>query len=878
MGTNYALSKPLATNGLVSLSESLNDYPKLTLVEYGSSLKTRPIGEVLVYGGFTFVLESISIEKSPIIVDNIQDKITYSFVHVVKKLLEFPFLLKNFVDNNKGSSTRKNKDAYLYPIGALIGYARGLKPAGVIESPGFLVEVSKTPGPEETATLKDFIDPKLEPRQLIYKFRGDTLSFVALGIGNSIDAAIVRNYTIGYGSTPSFRDSPLSWNKQNNENKEQDLKTKRYKKLKNESYLIYEGNYNPHIPPPQTADGTKYPRDLSIMFDNSGETKTCKITKYTYNQPEIEIEATFGYAHAAIELVADPNRPNVQSDNVIRLMSANVAESGNAYQEVLGAIKSGKFGYPDDANFSNSIIWRLISVKEKEYIYENVQVNISPLLKNADGTLTPCTLITSGDIAANNTEVLIRELTQGWELRRFAQEDAQNWTEGSIQSWLGLSTLVALGATLQSSSILAKQQYYWMLYYAKINIEKYLYRKIPIWEQVDYGVETYSEYYKDVDNVDWQVEYIPKSNIAEYSGTGEVDTVAVVFPDANWSPELMLVARSRLKMSVGLSGNPDYDPYKRNYYGTNPVSIVSGSEEFEHIKYSVLPSKNTKSKLGDLFNSYTNARTVVSSIASQVDSSGTVYQDKPYTSVPDYGLVDTPLPKVSPSSVLAQSPSTLDTREDQYSSLQTSRVAQDHSFKNHITTTTFVIADGRPPGATIRKPVFEEIQDDSKSNPYPNTVTFITSSNDSLYTDVKSSCSVGGAESLGEALSGAQFQLIMDTLNSSSTSVTLHYLAGDLKPSLNGIIPIPGTNATWVVKGCNQTIQFADNLGFPQPIEVECGLLAYFFIGSKTVQIKDIAGNGKESTSAQVTVAVKGKYGTPKEDIPAGFGRWLDTL
>jgi hypothetical protein len=878
MSTNYSLSKPLASNGLVSLSESLNDYPKLTLVEYGSSIKTKPIGDILNYGGFVFVLESISIDKSPIVVNNIQDKITYSYVHVVKKLLEFPFLLKNFVDNNKGTSTRKNKDAYMYPIGSLVAYARGLKPAGYIDSPSFLVEISKTPGAEETATLKDFIDSKLEPRQLVYKFSGDRLSFVSLGKGNSIDAAIVKNYTIGYGAVSSFKNSPLSWNKQNNENQAQDLKSKKYKKLKNESYLIYEGNHNPHLPPPETANGIKYPRDLSIMFDNSGETKTCKITKYTYNQPAVEIEATFGYAHAAIELVADPNRPNVQSDTVIRLMSENVAQSGNAYQEVLGAIKSGKYGYPDDANFSNPIVWRLISVKEKEYIYENVKVSISPLLKNADGTLTPCTLISNSDIAANNTEVLIRELTQGWELRRFAQEDVQNWTEGSIQSWLGLTTLIALKSTLENSSILAKQQYYWMLYYAKINIEKYLYRKIPIWEQVDYGVETYSEYYKDVDNVDWQVEYISSSNIEELAGSGDSSSVAVIFPDANWSPELMLVARSRLKMSIGLSGNPDYDPYKRNYYGTNPVSITSGSEEFEYIKYSVLPSKNTKSKLGDLFNSYVSTAQVVSSISNQIDLPGTLYQDKPFTAIPDYGLKDTPIPKIKPGKVLASAPTSLDTRDDQYSSLQTSRTAQDHSFKNHLTTTTFTIADGRPPGATIRKPVYEEVQDDNRSNPYPNTVTLITSSNDSLYTDVKASCSIGGAESLGEALSGARFQLTMDTLSASSTSVTLHYLAGDLKPSLNGIIPIPGTNATWVVKGCTQTIQFADDIGFPQPIDLECGLLAYFNLSDKTVQLKDTDNNGKDSTSAQVTVAVKGKYGTPEEDIPEGFGRWLDTL
>lgn len=877
MRNNAGKAPLLVQNGAVTIQEGINDYPTLQLTEYATVGRTRRIGDVLQYAGMSFILENISIEKCPIAVANARDKITYSYSHVSKKLLEYPIKTSVFLDQYKDQATRKTENSYFFPIGTLVAFAQSRIGFASVTPPAFLVELSKTPSPDETIDIKSFIDERLEILGFVYKFSSNSVSFVSLGSQGNISSNIVKNYTIGYGEISSYKDTNLTWNKRN-ENENQDLDLKRYRRLKDEPYVIYEGDHNPHLPPPETFDNTKVPRDLSIMFDNSGITKTCKITKYEWNQPSIELEATFGFAHAAIELVDDPNKPNVQSDTVIRLMSEDVINSGNAYQDVLSSIKSGKFGYPDDANFSNDIVWRLISVKEKRYIYEPLTVDISPRIKNNDGTFEQVRFAPGSDpITFSNTQVLTRELTEGWELRRFAQEDAQNWTEGSIQNWLGLATLIALKDTLTASSILAKQQYYWMLYYAKVNLEKYLYRKVPIWEQVDYAIEAFSKHYKDAEKVDWEVKFIPKNQLKEYQGTDSSEEVPVVVPDPNWSPQLMVLARSRLKMSVGLSGNPDYDPYKRNYFGTNPISIASGSEEYEYTKYSVLPSKNTKTNISDLFNSYVNVNQVISAVTTQLDLPGTFYQDKDYTNIPDYGIKGQDIPQLAPSRVLAPLPSTLANREDQYASLTSLRVAQDNSFKNHLTTNTFTLADGRPPSATTRKALFEEIQDDTKSNPYPNSVTLITSGNYAPFKPIIPSVSISNAENLNEAIKAARFKLTMEALNATASSVTIDFRTGVPKSLLNSRVRIPGVNDNWIVKASTQTVQFTDGKGFPQPIELECGILFDTGVSSRTVQIEDENNNGQDSIEVEINANVPNRYGTPIEQIPNGFGRWIDS-
>jgi hypothetical protein len=880
MKTNYKTAPVLVSNGNVSLQESLNQYPQLTITEYAEAGITRKIGDILTYAGLTFILESISIEKCPIPVDNLVDKLTYGYIHVTKKVLEYPIRLADFLVGNKGNQSRKSPDSYLFSIGALVSYAQSKRGYASVSAPSFLVEVSKNPGPEEIVTVKSFIDEKIEVFKLVYTFNGDNVSFTSLGSSAVFNPNIVKNYTIGYGEIPAYKNSPLTWNKQKNENEAQTLDVKRYKQIADAPYLIYEGDHNPHLPPPESSDNTKTPRDLSIMFDNSGITKTCKITKMEWGEPSVELEATFGYAHAAIELVADANKPNVQSDTVIRLMSEDVISSGNAYQEVLGSIKSGKYGYPDDANFANPIVWRLISIKEKEYVYTPLNLSINPKIKKADGTFESVQIAQGLEgYTSTNSQVLTKERTTGWELRRFATEDAQNWTEGSIQSWLGLKTLIALKDTLTTSSILAKQQYYWMLYYAKVNLEKYLYRKIPIWEQIDYSIEAYSKHYKDSEKVDWEVKYIPRNQLAGNGGSTDTTPVAIVFPDPNWSPSLMVLARSRIKMSIGLSGNPDYDPYTRNYYGTNPITIATGSEEYEFTKYSILPSKNTRTNISDLYSSYVNVASVLNSMSSQLATTGTLYQDKDFTAIPDYGIQGQSIPNIVPGKVMAQLPTQVEKREEQYATLTGLRVAQDHSFKSHITTNTFVLAQGRPPTATIRKPVFEEvISNGNNNNPYPNTVTLITSGNYSPFSEITASVSVGGAENLSEALQGASFKLTMDALGASSSSVTLDFKPGTPQSMLNSRLRLPGTNSIWVSKGVTQNVQFSSDVAFVQPIEMECGILFETGIASSTVQLKDENSNGKDSVEVEVVAEVPKQYGTPITEIPPGFGRWLDTV
>lgn len=874
-------------HGSVSLQESLNDYPRITLVEFQEPGTSRALGELLTHGGLVFSLDNISIEKCPIPVDNLQDKITYSYIHVSQKLLEFPIQVKDFTES--ASPSKKTKESNYYSIGSLVAFAKSRGRFGNVIPPAFLVELGKNPSPGETITLKDVIDPQLEVLNLVYDFTGDAASFIGLASKGKVLPNIVRNYTLGQGLYSAYFNSALTWKQKNNNEPDKGEKRKRFQQLKDKPYVLYEGDFNPHLPPPETADNSKYPRDLSIMFDNSGVTKTCKMTRYEWNKPSVELEATFGFAHAAIELVNDPNKPNTQSDRVIALMSEDVATSGNAYQEVLSSIKSGKFGYPDDADFSAGIIWRLISVKQKEYVYESLGITVSPKIKKPDGSYQSAQIAAGYEQFTNSSaQVLVREVSQGWELKRFAQEDAQNWTDGSIQSWLQLKALIEIGPTLTSSSVLAKQQYYWMLYYAKINLEKYLYRKIPLWEQVDYSIAAYSEFYKDAEKIDWQVNFLPKSAIIGNSSTEDEDEelIPVITPDVNWEPALMLLGQSRLKMSIGLSGNPDYDPYKRNYFATNPVSITTGSEEYELTVHSVLPSKNRKTSIGNLTpaqsaatGNHTSVKDVINNIGGQLSIPGTVYQTKDFTAIPDYGITGYPLPAVNPGKISGNTPLSLDDAEDRFSTTVSVRSAQDHSYKNHLTTTSFTISEGRPPGAVTRKPMFQEIEDNSADkSPYTNTVMLITSSNYSPYAPVSGSVNISAAESLGQALNGARFKLTMESVNASTTSMSLHF-SSTLEPLLylNKQVLLPNTNESWVVKGCTQSIHYTDGTAFMQPIELEAGLLLYPAINSRAVKIKPDKQDGQDSMEAEVTAQLPRRYGTPIEQIPANFGRWLDT-
>lgn len=869
--------------GNLTLEDSLNDYPKLTVVEYTSKTSYLPLGHIRKEFGLVFKLDSFTIDIAPVKVANKVYQVTYIYTHVIKFLYEYNINIKDFVESNKNRYVRKSKDKYYFNISSLIQFAKDKsKLEGNINSPSFVFSVDIKPSSDSTLTLKQLIDDRLTVTGQVYIFNDNILSFTPLGSNGYLDSRFVSNIQIGYSQDACYLNTILNWSKKDNYDGNDTIR-KTYKEIKAPEYVLYEGNHNAHLPPPESKDGTLFPRDLSVMADNSGITKSCKVTKYKWGQPEFEINAVFGYAHAALELVEDPERGNSSTEAVLNSLSDKIVESGNAYQEVLSTIKSGKYGYPDDNTFDKLPVWRLIEIKQTTYNYSKLNLNIKPRIKKSDGSSVPVKIFPELERFLNsNIEILTSEESIGWSIKRFAQEDASNWVDGSISNWLSLKTIISLKDVLLGNSLLTKQQYYWMLYYAKVSTEQYLYRKIPLWERVDYAIEPYSSYYIDVDTVDWQVEDVPVKSLPGYENSNNEEIVKILYPDPNFIPNLLLTARSRLKIAVGLSGNPNYDPWSRNYFGSNPITVTTGTEDYELTKYTILPSKNTKPNIGRNLNNFTNIKHLLESIDTDVkENKGTFYQRHPYMNISDYGIKEQKLPQINTRlfNINNLEGRLNKDKEDMYATITTLRTAQDHSYKSHLTTTTYTLSEGRPPTATIRKPVFEEVKvEDNKNNPYRDTVTYINSSNYLNFSNVIESVNIPSAENLQEAIKGAKYKLILDNLNSgSSANGTLNFTLNNLKSISNTRINIPETSGSWLVKRATISVQYTQGKAIYQPINIECGRYTDLELTSRTVQESNTNNEETESINVTIDANLPLNFGTPITKIPKDFSRWLDT-
>lgn len=860
-------------NGTASLELGIFDYPKLTIVTSDSNL-FGGIGTVINCAGYVLYLDGINIELPPVNPGNYVPVTTYTFTHLSKKVYEFPVNSKDFVDANKGSALVETDDEYMFSIGSLVGFAGGKAGGGGVAPPYFTFNLSKKPGPGDYITIKQFCDERVRGLGYVYSFSGATLGFAPPGASRG-NGYPVTNYTIGQNSVAVYKDTILEWDKKQQYPDGSTAKAQ-YIQLTNDEYALYDGDYNPHIEPSEALNG-RIPSDLSIMIDNSGPSKQFKITKYKYGKPDKEISGVFGYAHAAIELVDDPQKPNNSSELVLSLMKPDVVTSKSAYDSVLKQLKTGKFGYPDDANFSRPMVWRLISLKEVTYEYTPLQMNPEIYLKKPDGTKVAVKIDDASmeRLTRNNYQVLTGETTRGWEIKRFAQEDPANWTQGSIAAWLNLKTLQSTEAKILGNNPTkkAKQLYYWMLYQAKVNLEQYLYRKIPIFETTKYAVDMFSKYYIDSEDIDWKIEMVPKSSIkGEIVNDGEL--IPIIYPDPNWMPDLMITSRARYKSSVAESGNPNYNPFARDYYGSNPRTVVSGSEEYEYTKYTILPSKNTKPFIGAMYNRFSNLATITSGANATKNLTGTVYanaQDYLYSN--DTGLNGATPPNIDLSSVLVEYPSQPNRQEDMYSITTTSRTAQDHSFKSNITSAVYTLSEGRPPAATLRKALFEEVKtSDNTDNPLANSVTYVTSGITGL--EVQSSVNISGVNNLQEATQAAGNLLMLDILSNGTTaSATLSFTQA--YPSLiNSGISLAG--GTWVIKRGTVSCHYSQGTALAQPIQVECGMVIQPGISARTVAITNENNKSADSMTAAVSFSNLPEVFTVLPDIiPDTFGRWV---
>jgi hypothetical protein len=278
-----------------------------------------------------------------------------------------------------------------------------------------------------------------------------------------------------------------------------------------------------------------------------------------------------------------------------------------------------------------------------------------------------------------------------------------------------------------------------------------------------------------------------------------------------------------------------------------------------------------------MYSGYTPINDVLGAVRLNQPAPGTYYTPHRYMTVGDYGLKGIPIPIVDPSVVAAKFPGKIEDKEvDQYTTQTTLRVAQDHSYKSHLTTSNFSLAQGRPPSASLIKPQYTEDRND-KNNPLQDSITYLTSGLGAREGEPVPSVMIDSADNIEEALKGAKFKLILDIVQSgTSTSAQLRFTETTGYPLVNKIMFLE--NQEWVVKRSTQSIQFTDGIAFSQLVDIECGVYAQPQVNHKTVKID--REDGEEKDSVKVLIGSEGlpsRFGVAIDEVPVGFSRWLDT-
>jgi len=866
-------------NGVVKLDVSLNDYPRLNIVRYGKDLSPDSLGKVVVFEGLRFYCESSYIKRLPSAADLnplFADEITSTFVHVSKRVFEKPIRKRRKGKSNSYKITTSysfyNLDSYFNEANSE-GSSFGANVEGL--SAGF-VRIGKeedTEDNESVTSLKALYEPRLKIAKKVWSFNQGRLSFKSLAQQSCgiQPHHLVGDITTGISAIPTYQRTEITW-------EEEPLAAKTSKstqvvKLDDEKYYTYEGDWNPHMRPPTNLT----PRDLSANSDMGGTTKQFKITNYKFGQPDTEVEGVFGFAHAALELVADPARPNDLTDFFLNSIKGDASTSGNAIHEIAQAIVSETLGYPS-INLANSMEWRLISVKFKKYKYQTVPISFpTPYVRNEKGLLVPVTVPSEYDSFLTNLqiEVLTGEEAEGWELRRFATEDAKEWTKGSIAAWNRLNTAKTIGSAIQGADANITN---WLVLTEKLNLEQYLWRRIPIIEKVNYYIGAYADFYKDAEKVQWDVQYIPRNQVSQFQGSDDTTEIPVLFPSVDWVPELMLLSRIRFTSSIATMGNPKFNPFAPNLYDTNPTTITSGSEEYEHISYSILPSQSTKPDINKLNAKRVDINQLVSIANAQQDLAGTRFKVHDYMQVNDYGLPGSN-PFIGNIEVVGSYSADGSTPLDKFISYVTIKSSQGEGIKNNKTASSFSTAEGRPPSATIRKPNYKQVIDDRASKPpYEDSKTYVSSNITNPGNDYITSYSASGARSFPEAVRAAEFELDLSQINSSSSSTLVTFTRKvDLGAICGSTIDIGVPGLVNVVKGASYEVQVANNQAFVQPLSVQIGSYIPTRCSGTSIRVnsnkytddRPVQGSGELDLNIDV-----GNFGTQGMTFPKEYSRW----
>lgn len=871
-----------AVVGTYTLNQELNQPPSLSVILYVATLEEIPdLGSDLTFSNYNFYLTNYSYKESPQVqkIGNVSVKyeVSLSYAHVSKLFTEKGINTAKFVLAYGRSAQIIGEQFYRFSLVSLLSQVAEFTGINcpITGLSGF-VNLPYRPANTDFFTVSSFLSERsvLDAKVAVYSQSG--IDYVDLGSGRSVTAVPLTEITLTDNETPCYKNTLLNWNGGTNYGLQNT-----YIQVTDDEYVLYEGDSNPHLPPVEVGDGSLVPRDLSVFVDNGGLSKQFKITLYKYGQPQSEISGTYGFSHSALELVSNPLAPLNLNYSILEKMQSNPALQQNALKGLLGNLVNQAMGMIGTGIFARPIVWRVTSIKQTDFIYQPLELNIKPQVLDAYGNYVKIDVPEQyQNLLKCNSQVLVAEQTEGWTIKRFANEDAANWTQGSIQAYINLTFWLQIGNQIPND-IISLQYYYLSVYKAKCKLESFLYRKIPITERVDYFIEPFSKYYKDGDKVDWNVEYIPKAQLPNSPSTQ--DPVAVLFPSPDWVPNLMIVSKSRYSISAGVSGNPEYNDQAASLWGKNPIYLTTGEEIYEHTRYMIRPSKTTKQNIDKIYETFNDLDGLLASINQNELYSGTYYRPFSYMNVPDDAVIGQGVPpsidinKVIPtqqkkdgSSLPSYSTASNDAsfKDDSYSIYGTIRTVADASFKSNIQSSSFSTALGRPPSATVRKPV-NQLNPTQDKNGLKDSLTYLTSNvrDRNILSDV----TITGANNLQEAIKGATFKLHKDVFDGASLSTSFTWTQNAIKP--NSVFQYFGQK--WAAKSSTFTTQIINGGALTQPVSVTFGEVvpvSLTVVSTTATALNSIKGGLVTTVEVQ---NLPNRIGNDLSGIPAGFGRWV---
>jgi hypothetical protein len=140
----------------------------------------------------------------------------------------------------------------------------------------------------------------------------------------------------------------------------------------------------------------------------------------------------------------------------------------------------------------------------------------------------------------------------------------------------------------------------------------------------------------------------------------------------------------------------------------------------------------------------------------------------------------------------------------------------DASFKGNIQSSSFSTALGRPPSATVRKPI-NQLNPKQDKDGLKDSLTYITSNVRDR--NILSDITITGANNIQEAIKGATFKLHKDIFDGASLSTSFTWTQNAIKP--NSVFQYFGQS--WAAKSSTFTTQIINGGALNQPVSVTFG-------------------------------------------------------